>query len=47
MKFRINTTDLTAIKDMAGVVVGCTWNGYVDSCPRCSVECPVRAEEMQ
>lgn len=41
MKFRIGTTDLTAIKK-DGVVVGCKWNGYMDSCERCAVECPVR-----
>ncbi|MDD4591201.1 MAG: hypothetical protein PHG06_12370 [Parabacteroides sp.] len=42
MKFRINATDATAIKNKAGVVVECKWNGYQDSCKRCSVKCPVR-----
>jgi hypothetical protein len=42
MKFRIGANDLTAIKDRAGVVTGCKWNGYQDSCARCVVECPVR-----
>lgn len=45
MKFRIGANDLTAIKDRAGVVTGCKWNGYRDSCARCAVECPVRPSE--
>ena len=40
--FRIGTSDLTAIKDKSGKVVGCHWNGYRDECVRCSVVCPVR-----
>ena len=40
--FRIGTSDLTAIRDASGKVVGCTWNGYRDSCARCNIECPVR-----
>lgn len=40
--FRIGITDLTAIKDSNGKVVGCHWNGYYDNCARCNVACPVR-----
>jgi hypothetical protein len=45
MKFRIGITDLTAIKNKAGEIVGCHWNGYYDSCKRCEVQCPVRPSE--
>jgi hypothetical protein len=44
MKFRINTSDLTTIKNKDEIVIGCEWNGYQDNCKRCSVECPVRPQ---